>query len=88
MRCHIILNKILDGVSNDVALAINIQDITSLLICAAGNCPVMFIRASDTFIWNSRERLGIPSTFQPGKQYYNPESPGELYTVQYTVKLA
>ncbi|XP_067931781.1 uncharacterized protein [Watersipora subatra] len=64
-----------DGQSTDVILTINFPEVISLLMCIEKGCPVMFIRASEGFGWTARDRLGIPSTFQQGKDYYNSDNP-------------
>lgn len=62
--------------TGEVTLAIHLAEVNSISICTAQVQPVLFVRASETFGWSARDRLGISSTFQQGKNYYNPDSPG------------
>lgn len=68
--------QFLAGVGADVTLAVHLNEINSLMLCVAQANPVLFIRTTEAFGWSARDRLGISSTFQQGKDYYNPDSPG------------
>ena len=52
----------------------NYMDVRSIFISTHKDEPVMFIGANQMFSQNACEKLGIPTVFQHGKNYYNPDN--------------